>query len=110
MISMNTSIDADSAVARDRLASGRKYFSEVLGQAGTSIIGAQNMVKKIYFPRLIIPISKAITAFIDFGVVILIMIICMVIYQFPPSENIIYFPFFFFIANDTKSLKFELAT
>ena len=77
---------------------GWQYFSEVLAQAGASIIGAQNMVKKIYFPRLIIPMSKAITAFIDFGVVIVIMIICMVIYQFPPSDNIIYFPFFFFIA------------
>ncbi|MCH2023542.1 MAG: ABC transporter permease [Saprospiraceae bacterium] len=77
---------------------GWQYFSEVLAQAGGSIIGAQNMVKKIYFPRLIIPMSKAITAFIDFAVVIIIMIICMIIYQFPPSENIIYFPLFFIIA------------
>lgn len=77
---------------------GWQYFSEVLSQAGSSIIGAQNMVKKIYFPRLVIPLSKALTAFIDFGVILSIMIICMVIYQFPPSSNIIYFPFFFLIA------------
>ncbi|MCH2043083.1 MAG: ABC transporter permease [Saprospiraceae bacterium] len=77
---------------------GWQYFSEVLSQAGTSIIGAQNMVKKIYFPRLIIPLSKAITAFIDFAVVIIIMIICMIIYQYPPSSNIVYFPLFFLIA------------
>ena len=56
------------------------------------------MVKKIYFPRLVIPLSKAITAFIDFAVVLGIMIICMLIYQFPLSSNIIFFPFFFFIA------------
>lgn len=77
---------------------GWQYFSEVLAQAGTSIIGSQSMVKKIYFPRLIIPLSKAITAFIDFAVVIIIMIICMIIFQFPPSANIIYFPLFFMIA------------
>jgi lipopolysaccharide transport system permease protein len=77
---------------------GWQYFSEVLSQAGSSIIGAQNMVKKIYFPRLIIPLSKAVTAFIDFGVIIIIMVVCMVIHQFPPSTNIIYFPFFFLIA------------
>lgn len=77
---------------------GWRYFSEVLSQAGSSIIGAQNMVKKIYFPRLVIPLSKALTAFIDFGVVLTMMIICMMIYQFPPSSNIIYFPLFFLIA------------
>jgi lipopolysaccharide transport system permease protein len=56
------------------------------------------MVKKIYFPRLIIPMSKAGTAFIDFAVVLAIMVVFMIVYQFPPSKNIIYFPFFFFIA------------
>jgi len=77
---------------------GWQYFSEVLSQAGSSIIGAQNMVKKIYFPRLVIPLSKALTAFIDFAVVLIIMVVCMTIYQFPPSPNIIFFPLFFLTA------------
>ena len=42
------------------------YFSFVLSQSGQSIIGAQEMVKKIYFPRLIIPLSKAMVGFVDF--------------------------------------------
>lgn len=77
---------------------GWQYFSEVFFQGGTSILGVQGMVKKIYFPRLIIPLSKAITAFIDFAVVILIMIVCMLVYQYPPSANILFFPLFFAIA------------
>lgn len=77
---------------------GWQYFSEVLAQAGNSIIGAQNMVKKIYFPRLIIPLSKSFTAFIDFAIVLCILVICLLIYQFPLSANIIYFPFFFLVA------------
>ena len=77
---------------------GWQYFSEVLSQASSSIIGAQNMVKKIYFPRLVIPLSKALTAFIDFAIVLIIMVICMLIYQFTPSSNIIFFPLFFLIA------------
>jgi lipopolysaccharide transport system permease protein len=36
------------------------YFAFVMNQSGTSIIGAQEMVKKIYFPRLVIPLSKAV--------------------------------------------------
>ncbi len=77
---------------------GWQYFATVLADAGNSIIGAQQMVKKIYFPRLVIPMSKAITAFIDFAMVILIMIALMVYYQYVPSSNIIYFPFFFLVA------------
>ena len=44
------------------------YFSYVLSQSGQSVIGAQEMVKKIYFPRLVIPLSKSVTGFIDFSV------------------------------------------
>ena len=41
------------------------YFANVVSQGNTSLILAQNMIKKIYFPRMIIPISKAIAAFPD---------------------------------------------
>jgi lipopolysaccharide transport system permease protein len=77
---------------------GWTYFATLLSEAGTSIIGAQGMVKKIYFPRLIIPLSKAFTAFIDFAIVLIFMAIMMIYYGFSPSANIIYFPFFFLMA------------
>ncbi len=77
---------------------GWTYFASLLSEAGTSIIGAQGMVKKIYFPRLVIPMSKAFTAFIDFFIVLVFLIILMFYYGFVPTWNIIYFPFFFFIA------------
>ena len=56
---------------------GWTYFSALLAQAGNSIIGAQGMVKKIYFPRLVIPLSKAITAFIDLAIILLIIVLLM---------------------------------
>jgi len=77
---------------------GWTYFSKVFEQAGSSIIGAQNMVKKIYFPRIIIPTSKALTALIDFAIVILCLAVLMVIYKHPPAATIVYFPFFLIIA------------
>ncbi|MEQ8562378.1 MAG: ABC transporter permease, partial [Cytophagales bacterium] len=43
------------------------YFSFVLNQAGNSIITNQEMIKKIYFPRLVIPLSKALVGFVDFA-------------------------------------------
>ena len=70
------------------------YFAFVMSQSGGSIIGAQNMVKKIYFPRLIIPLSKAVVGFVDYGIAFLMMIILMVYYQFVPNTQIIFLPIF----------------
>ncbi len=57
------------------------YFSRVVGEAGTSIIGAQSLVKKVYFPRLIIPISKSFSALIDLAIVIIILAVMMIHYN-----------------------------
>jgi lipopolysaccharide transport system permease protein len=63
------------------------YCSFVMTNSGNSIIGNQGMIKKIYFPRLIIPISKALVGFIDFAIVLVILCVMMVYYQFAPSSN-----------------------
>jgi lipopolysaccharide transport system permease protein len=70
------------------------YFAFLLNQAGSSLIGAQNMIKKIYFPRLIIPLSKAVVGLIDFLISFILLVGLMLYYQFVPSSNIIYLPFF----------------
>lgn len=70
------------------------YFSFVLSQSGTSLIGAQDMIKKIYFPRLIIPLYKAVAGLVDFVVALFILVILFWYYGFTPSMNIIYFPLF----------------
>jgi len=70
------------------------YFSFVMTNSGGSIIAAQGMVQKIYFPRLIIPLSKAVVGLIDFGITLLILIALMIYYQFSPSPNIWYAPLF----------------
>ena len=44
------------------------YFSFVMTNAGASIIASQGMIKKIYFPRLIIPLSKAAVGLIDLSI------------------------------------------
>lgn len=64
------------------------YFSYVMTNSGNSIIANQGMVKKIYFPRMIIPLSKAVVGFIDFGISLLIMIVLMIYYGIAPSSNV----------------------
>ena len=70
------------------------YFAFVMNQAGNSIIGAQGMIQKIYFPRLIIPLSKAVVGLVDFGVSLLFILVLMVWYGFVPSSNIVFLPFY----------------
>lgn len=73
------------------------YFSFVMSNAGNSIIANQGMVKKIYFPRLIIPLSKAAVGLIDLGISLLIMIALMIWYGVAPSINVFFAPLFLFV-------------
>ncbi|MEM7548239.1 MAG: ABC transporter permease [Bacteroidota bacterium] len=73
------------------------YFSFVMMQSGNSVINAQSMIKKIYFPRLVIPLAKSLVGLVDFFIVFLMMIIVLIYYQQPISGNIYYFPFFVFM-------------
>lgn len=70
------------------------YFAFVLNQSGNSIIGQQEMVKKIYFPRLVIPLSKAVVGFVDFLIAFAILFVLMIVYSVSPSANIVFLPAF----------------
>jgi lipopolysaccharide transport system permease protein len=73
------------------------FFSYVVTNSGSSIISSQQMVKKIYFPRLILPISKAFVGLIDLGVSLLILTVLMFAFGIFPSGHIIYFPLFLIV-------------
>jgi lipopolysaccharide transport system permease protein len=73
------------------------YFSYVMTNSGNSIISSQDMVKKIYFPRLIIPLSKALVGLIDFGITVLILIFFFVYYGVTPNSNVWMAPIFIVI-------------
>jgi lipopolysaccharide transport system permease protein len=70
------------------------YFAFVLNQSGNSIVTSQEMVKKIYFPRLVIPLSKAVVGFVDFLMAFAILFVLMAIYRVTPSPNIVFLPGF----------------
>lgn len=69
-------------------------FSTALGEASNSLIGNANLISKVYFPRLIIPASSTITAFVDFLVSFLMMAVLMAYFQFFPTWRILLLPFF----------------
>jgi len=70
------------------------YFAFVMNQSGNSIIGAQEMIKKIYFPRLVIPLSKAVVGLVDFLISFLLLFLLLMYYRVSVSSNVLMLPFF----------------
>ncbi|GHC05690.1 ABC transporter permease [Thermomonas carbonis] len=74
------------------------FFARALAGASGSIAGSANMVTKVYFPRLILPISKTVSGIVDFGVAFGVLVVMLLIYQVPPSIGLLWLPLFVLLA------------
>lgn len=74
------------------------FFANGLGQASNSLVGNSNLLTKVYFPRLVIPISTVISGFIDFALSFAVLLLMMVYYGKMPTLNVIWLPFFLLLA------------
>ena len=70
------------------------FFSTGLADASNSLIGSANLISKVYFPRLIVPIATIVVAFVDFFVSFIILIGMMVWYRYAPDWRIVLLPAF----------------
>jgi len=75
-----------------------QFFSTALSDASSSLISNQNMISKIYFPRMIIPSSTIIVALTDFSISFILLAITMAIYRFVPNWKIVFIPLFLLLA------------
>jgi lipopolysaccharide transport system permease protein len=74
------------------------FFSGAFVEISNSLISNSNMISKIYFPRIIIPLSTTAVCLVDFLISLLIMAGLMVWYGFLPNMNLIFLPFFLLFA------------
>lgn len=74
------------------------FFSTALADAANSVIGNANLISKVYFPRLIVPIAAVMVAFADFLISFTILVGLMIWYQFMPGWQILLLPLFAAIA------------
>jgi lipopolysaccharide transport system permease protein len=70
------------------------FFASAFAECGNSLISNSGMISKIYFPRLVIPISSILTSIIDFIISCFLMIIIILYYQYIPSSKIVFLPIF----------------
>jgi len=68
------------------------FFSTAITNASNSIVGAQNVITKIYFPRLLIPFSAVGAAAVDFFIAMTMLGALMLWYQVPLSSQVILLP------------------
>ena len=70
------------------------YFSKALGQSILSVVGNANLVTKVYFPRLLLPISSVLSGLIDFGIGFVFFLVLMIWYGILPGVGILLLPCF----------------
>ncbi len=69
-------------------------FSNGLTQATNSLVGSSNLIKKVYFPRLIIPVASVLAGVVDFLLAFAVLIILMFFYGIVPTINTLWLPIF----------------
>jgi lipopolysaccharide transport system permease protein len=68
------------------------YFSGALQRAGNSLVRNSQLVSKVYFPRLLIPLAHTLGALVDFVVMLVVLSVMMVIYRVSPSLRLAAIP------------------
>jgi len=72
------------------------YFTNSVSNASNSMITNSNLISKIYFPRILIPLSATLVGLIDYIIASIVVIGLMIYYQFLPKINIVFLPIIVF--------------
>ncbi|NGZ11293.1 MAG: ABC transporter permease [Nitrospira sp. LK70] len=68
------------------------FFSQGLSQASNSLVGSSNLIKKVYFPRLSIPIASVSSGLIDLSIAFLVLLGMMTYYGVFPTVHVVWLP------------------
>jgi len=70
------------------------YFSKALNQSVSSVVADANLITKVYFPRLLLPLSAVVGGLIDFAIAFVFLLVMMAWYGLAPQWGILLLPFF----------------
>jgi lipopolysaccharide transport system permease protein len=74
------------------------YFAGALSQSANSLVDSANLIKKVYFPRLTIPIANALAGLVDFAIAFVVLLGMMLWYGVMPTARILWLPAFLLLA------------
>lgn len=75
-----------------------QFFASTIGDSSESLIANSNLVTKIYFPRMIIPISSTIVSLFDLLISLSILGVVMLYFQYPPNIELLAIPLFILLS------------
>jgi len=73
-------------------------FAQGLTQGASSLVGSANLITKVYFPRMVVPMSAVLGGLVDFAVALPILLVMMAHYQRWPGAGLAFFPLFVVMA------------
>lgn len=73
------------------------FFAGAFTEAANSLIGNANIISKVYFPRIIVPLSSVVVCLVDFFISALLLVIFMIFFDVSPNKNIVFLPLFIFL-------------
>jgi lipopolysaccharide transport system permease protein len=74
------------------------FFANALTQSADSLAGSANLLRKVYFPRLAIPIASVLSGIVDFTIAFGVLLLMMAFYGIFPTVNILWLPLFLALA------------
>jgi lipopolysaccharide transport system permease protein len=77
------------------------YFSSSLNRSSTSLVGSANLLTKVYFPRLVIPLTGVLAPLVDFAIAFVVLIGLLFYYQVTLTIALVWLPLFILLAGVT---------
>ena len=74
------------------------FFAHGLSQSANSLVSSANLIKKVYFPRLAIPLSTVLSGIVDFVLAFLVLLVMMLYYGMVPTVNVLLLPLLLLLA------------
>jgi lipopolysaccharide transport system permease protein len=74
------------------------FFANGLTQSSNSLVGSSHLITKVYFPRLIIPLSSVISGVIDFAIAFLVLVVMALAYGIHPGIGLLALPLLVLLA------------
>ena len=75
-----------------------QFFSTALTDSSNSLLSNANLISKIYFPRVLVPMAAVVTAMLDFGITLSMLALLMAWYNISPGWQIMLLPAFVLLA------------
>jgi lipopolysaccharide transport system permease protein len=74
-----------------------QYFAGLINDGGNALISNQHLINKIYFPRVLLVISKLVPGLLDLGIALCLTFVLIVIFKVPIHMSILFAPLFIFL-------------